>query len=103
MNKQALRAQIREKKRAMTEEEIVSRSMALTEKFLSTNAYRQAKTIYGYLSYNQEVRTGPLLAQVLKDGKAVAVPKAAAAGTAEKIAEVKAALEDCRTKNNSSE
>ena len=75
MNKQALRAQIREKKRAMTEEEIVSRSMALTEKFLSTNAYRQAKTIYGYLSYNQEVRTGPLLAQVLKDGKAVAVPK----------------------------
>lgn len=75
MNKQALRAQIREKKRAMTEEEIVSRSMALTEKFLSTDAYRQAKTIYGYLSYNQEVRTGPLLAQVLKDGKAVAVPK----------------------------
>lgn len=75
MNKQALRAQIREKKRAMTEEEIVSRSMALTEKFLSTDAYRQAKTVYGYLSYNQEVRTGPLLAQVLKDGKAVAVPK----------------------------
>lgn len=75
MNKQALRAQIREKKRAMTEEEIVSRSMALTEKFLSTDAYRQAKTIYGYLSYNQEVRTGPLLAQVLKDGKAMAVPK----------------------------
>lgn len=75
MNKQALRAQIREKKRAMTEEEIVSRSMALTEKFLSTDAYRQAKTIYGYLSYNQEVRTGPLLAQALKDGKAVAVPK----------------------------
>ena len=70
MNKQALRAQIREKKRAMTEEEIVSRSMALTEKFLSTNAYRQAKTIYGYLSYNQEVRTGPLLAQVL-DRKSV--------------------------------
>lgn len=75
MNKQALRAQIREKKRAMTEEEIVSRSMALTEKFLSTDAYRQAKTIYGYLSYNQEVQTGPLLAQALKDGKAVAVPK----------------------------
>lgn len=75
MNKQALRAQIREKKRAMTEEEIVSRSMALTEKFLSTDAYRQAKTIYGYLSYNQEMRTGPLLAQALKDGKAVAVPK----------------------------
>lgn len=75
MNKQALRAQIREKKRAMTEEEIVSRSMALTEKFLSTDAYRQAKTVYGYLSYNQEVRTGPLLAQALKDGKAVAVPK----------------------------
>lgn len=75
MDKKALRARIREKKRAMTEEEIVSRSLALTEKFLKTDAYRQAKTIYGYLSYNQEVRTRPLLAQALKDGKAVAVPK----------------------------
>lgn len=75
MDKKALRARIRKKKQAMTEEEIVSRSLALTEKFLSTDAYRQAKTIYGYLSYNQEVRTRPLLAQALKDGKAVAVPK----------------------------
>ncbi len=75
MDKKALRAEIREKKRAMTEEEIVSRSARLGELFLASDAYKDAKTIYGYLPYNQEVRTIPMLAQALRDGKKVAVPK----------------------------
>ena len=75
MNKQELRRSIREQKRAMTEEEIVSRSEKLAELFLSSEAYRNAKTIYGYLPYNQEVRTVPMLEQAMKDGKRVAVPK----------------------------
>ena len=75
MNKQELRQSIRAKKRAMTEAEIVSRSAQLAELFLSSEAYRSAKTIYGYLPYNQEVRTVPMLEQALKDGKRVAVPK----------------------------
>ena len=75
MNKQELRASIRAQKRAMTEEEIVSRSEKLAELFLASDAYRNAKTIYGYLPYNQEVRTIPMLEQALKDGKRVAVPK----------------------------
>ena len=75
MNKQELRRSIRERKRAMTEEEIVSRSEKLAELFLSSEAYRNAKTIYGYLPYNQEVRTVPMLEQAMKDGKRVAVPK----------------------------
>ena len=75
MDKKELRASIRARKRAMTEEEIVSRSEKLAELFYASEAYQNAKTIYGYLPYNQEVRTVPMLEQALKDGKQVAVPK----------------------------
>ena len=75
MDKKELRASIRARKRAMTEEEIVSRSEKLTELFLASDAYKNAKTIYGYLPYNQEVRTVPMLEQAIRDGKRVAVPK----------------------------
>ena len=75
MDKQALRKEIREKKRAMTEEQIVAASQRLGELFLASDAYKQANTIYGYLPYNQEVRTVPMLQQALLDGKKVAVPK----------------------------
>ena len=75
MDKKELRRTIRERKRAMTEEEIVSRSEKLGQLFAQSDAYKAAKTIYGYLPYNQEVRTVPMLEQALKDGKRVAVPK----------------------------
>ena len=75
MDKKELRRSIRERKRAMTEEEIVSRSEALGALFTASDAYKNAKTIYGYLPYNQEVRTVPMLEQALRDGKRVAVPK----------------------------
>lgn len=75
MDKKALRREIREKKRAMSQEEIVSRSEKLGQLFVQSQAYRDAKTIYGYLPYNQEVRTVPILEQALRDGKRVAVPK----------------------------
>ena len=75
MDKKALRRRIRERKAAMTPEEIESRSEKLTKQFLASDAYRRAETIYGYLPYNQEVRTLPILEQALRDGKKVAVPK----------------------------
>ena len=75
MDKKQLRDQIRQRKRAMTEAEIQQKSEDLTRQFLATPLYRQAKTLYGYLPYNQEVRTVPILAQALADGKQVAVPK----------------------------
>lgn len=75
MNKQELRQAIRARKRAMTEEDILRRSKILAEKFTRSNAYRAAKTIYGYLPYNQEVRTVPMLRRALEEGKRVAVPK----------------------------
>ena len=75
MDKKELRRKIREQKRAMTEEQIVAAGIALGEKFAACDAYRNAKTIYGYLPYNQEVRTIPMLERAICEGKRVAVPK----------------------------
>lgn len=75
MDKKAFRAEIKAKKRAMTVEEIESASQRLTEKFLATDAYKNARSIYAYLPYNQEIRTWNLVRQAFADGKRVAVPK----------------------------
>ncbi len=75
MDKITLRKQIKEQKRAMTEEQILAASERLGELFAASQAYQDAKTIYGYLPYNQEVRTVPMLQRALNDGKRVAVPK----------------------------
>ena len=75
MDKKELRRAIREQKRAMSEAEILHRSEKLAELFFASRYYQQAKTLYGYLPYNQEVRTVPILERALQDGKRVAVPK----------------------------
>ena len=75
MDKTELRKAIRQRKRAMTEEEIVAKSQALAQLFYASEAYKNANTIYGYLPYNQEVRTVPMLERAMADGKRVAVPK----------------------------
>ena len=75
MDKKELRGFIRAKKRAMTEAEIEKKSAELAKLFLASEPYRRANTVYGYLPYNQEVRTVPMLEQALRDGKRVAVPK----------------------------
>lgn len=75
MDKKELRRMIREKKRAMTAEQIEAASARLAELFYETDYYKNASVIYGYLPYNQEVRTVPILERALHDGKRVAVPK----------------------------
>lgn len=75
MDKKQLRSEIRAKKRAMTAAEIEEKSRRLGALFLRSDAYRRARTVYGYLPYNQEVHTVPLLEQALAEGKQVAVPK----------------------------
>ena len=47
MDKKELRAMIRQQKRAMTEEQIVSASRRLGELFRKHPMYQNAKTIYG--------------------------------------------------------
>ena len=57
MDKKELRKQIRELKRAMSPAQIERASSQLGEQFAASELYQKAKTIYGYLPYNQEVRT----------------------------------------------
>ena len=47
MDKKALRADIRARKRAMTEQQIREKSAALGKRFAETEQYKAAKTIYG--------------------------------------------------------
>ena len=75
MDKKELRRSIGAMKKAMTPAEIDAASRRLGELFFQTKQYQEARTIYFYLPYNQEVRTVPMLEQALKDGKKVAVPK----------------------------
>ena len=75
MDKKALRALIREKKRAMTPEEIRDKSAALGRLLAQTAVYQAARTVYGYYPQNQEVRLLPILARAMAEGKKVALPK----------------------------
>ena len=49
MDKRELRQKIRERKRAMTPEEIEIAGGKLAQLFLETELYRNAETVYGYL------------------------------------------------------
>ena len=75
MEKSEIRSLVRSRKRALTLAQIESASAALGAMLCGSPLYRQAQTIYGYLPYNQEVRTIPILERALSDGKRVAVPK----------------------------
>ena len=75
MDKKALRAEIRERKATMTPAQIEACSRALTRQALACPMFQAAPSVYGYLSYNQEVRTLALLQAALDAGKRVAVPK----------------------------
>ena len=75
MDKKALRREIGAKKRALSAAEIEARSAILADKLYATGQYRQARSLYAYLSFNQEVRTDPIIQRAWADGKRVAVPK----------------------------
>lgn len=75
MEKSELRKRIAAQKRQLTPAQIAHASEELARQLAAHPLYREAKSLYGYLSYNQEVLTPPILAQAQRDGKRVAVPK----------------------------
>ena len=74
MDKKEIRQEVTERKNALTEEQVTEWSLALKEKFCSLDAYKEAESIYFYLTFNQEVQTVPMIEQAIADGKRVAVP-----------------------------
>ncbi|MEE1199380.1 MAG: 5-formyltetrahydrofolate cyclo-ligase [Christensenellales bacterium] len=75
MDKSALRRAMTQKKRALTDHQIAAASQRLAARLFETLCYQEARSLYVYLSYNQEIRTDLILKQAVKDGKRVAVPK----------------------------
>ena len=75
MDKKSIRAEIRAKKQSLTGEQIHRASQRLGRLLRDCEAYKNAAAVYGYLSYNQEIQTLPILRQALADGKRLAVPK----------------------------
>ena len=75
LDKHALRREIAAQKRALSPAQIEAASADLTAQLLAHPLFRAARSLYAYLSYNQEVRTLPILRRAQQDGKRVAVPK----------------------------
>ena len=75
MTKKDARSYIKELKKAMSEQEIKSRSQKVMDNLLGLEAWHNADRILTYVSYNQEVDTLGLIDEALKLGKEVYVPK----------------------------
>ena len=75
MDKHQLRRSIGAQKKLLTQQQIEDCSTRLALRLYEHPAYQAARSIYAYLSYNQEVRTMPILRRAQADGKRVAVPK----------------------------
>ncbi len=75
MDKKNLRSRIKLQKKALSEAQISLASEKLLQMLVAHPLYQNARSIYGYLSYNEEVRTEPILRRAQQDGKRIAVPK----------------------------
>lgn len=75
MNKKEIRAIIKEKKKQLTPDKIKEYSSIVCDILCNEQIYKDAKVIYPYLAYNQEIITDTLIERAWADGKAVAVPK----------------------------
>lgn len=75
MDKKTLRKEIAAKKALLTQAQVENASVLLAQQLFSHPLYLAANTLYAYLSYNQEVRTAPIIQKALSQGKRVAVPK----------------------------
>ena len=73
--KQALRLSIRERMDKMTEEEAEASSRRITRQVLASPLYRNARSVFLYVSVGKEPDTRVLLRHALDDGKSVYVPK----------------------------
>lgn len=77
LDKSTIRQLMTQKKRGLTDEQIVRASSQLTELFCSLDEFQSASCLFAYISFNQEVRTRKIIETALSLGKRVAVPKVA--------------------------
>lgn len=78
--KRALRRQLREKLRELTEAERTAADAAICRAVQELPTYRRVRTVFCFVGIRKEIRTVPLIEAMLRDGKRVAVPRCGAPG-----------------------
>ena len=73
--KQALRQEMRSRRKAMPQAEKVSREQRLCRRFLESSLYADCRQLFCFVALPQEPETRELLRRALADGKTVAVPR----------------------------
>lgn len=74
MEKQQLRALMKQLRMQLSKEQIAKESQRIHEQFLSSFEYKECDMIYSYASCHHEVETISLIKRMLSDGKRVALP-----------------------------
>lgn len=74
MTKEQLRQSMREKRRAMKQDEVLSLSQKIRERLFTLDCIKSANTVCTFLSAFKEPDTSEIVRMLLKDGKRVAVP-----------------------------
>lgn len=72
--KKRLRSEFKKIRNSIEKSVRASESERIIEKLLETEEYRNAKTVFAYVSFGSEVETYNLLERILSDGKRLAVP-----------------------------
>lgn len=73
-DKNALRELIKQKRKALTHEEISEKSIKITDFLTTSQIYQNAKCICVYMASFNEPRTLPLIQQAITDGKKICLP-----------------------------
>ena len=83
MEKKEIRALMKAREKELTPEFVEAYSRRVTEAFCAQDFYHDAKAIYAYLTFNEELRTDFLIRRAWADGKRVAVPRVLGKGCME--------------------
>lgn len=75
ISKKDIRAVVKKCRREAAAEEILKNSRKICETFFSLPEYKEAETVFAYMDCKNEVQTSEVIAQCLRDGKTIAVPK----------------------------
>ncbi len=73
--KAQIRSRILAARGALAKEECAQRSALICEKFLQSDEYLNAETLFLYKAYNNEVDTDAIFKKAVSDGKIVCYPK----------------------------
>lgn len=73
--KKEVRLLVKGYRKTLSQDAAVYRSIAILDKLMKMDVYKEANCIYAYSSFGSEVMTKPLIQRSLLEGKRVALPK----------------------------